>query len=157
MRQPIFSRGLLTDWLLDHLEDVLTASSTALLLGDGIAPEDGGWTGGQPGQGVFRPYVVVTPGTAGRNQQDPAGDSDSSWRVNYTMRAVGGSRQQVEWSGDKARAALSVLTKVQLDLDGAWTVQQARYETLGAPARNDSTDPPYWEAADGVALWLERT
>lgn len=152
----IFARGLLTDWLLDYTEAGLANAGVNLLIGDAIAPLDGGWSGGQPGEGVFRPYVVVSTMATVANQNDPLGSDNTSWRANYSVRAVGGSRQQVEWAGDRSRLILSDIRRVTLDLEGAWQVQRSRYDTLGAVQRNDSTDPPYWEATDTLALWMEK-
>lgn len=150
----IFSRGLLTDLVLDHLSTMLGVAGP--LIGDAIAPLEGGWTGGQPGQGKFIAYSVLTPGTASHRERDPLGVDDTSWSASFSLRHVGGNRQQVEWAGDKTREALSLLRKVPLSLDGPWRLLQPRFETLGAVSRNDSTDPPYWESADTVVLWLER-
>lgn len=153
----IFLRGPLTDWLLEHIEASLTERNVLLLVGDGVAPKEGGWTGGQPGKGKFKPYVVVTTGIARHNAADPLANGDGSWLAMYNLRGVGGSRQQAEWAADQGREALNAARQIPLDLGGPWTMQQARYETLGGVSRNDSTDPPYWEVPDTVALWMERT
>jgi hypothetical protein len=153
----IFLRGPLTDWLLDYLEDRLAASDSALLLGDGIAPVEGGWTGGQPGKGEFRAYLVVSTGVVRHRDNDPLAGGDSSWLASYGLRGVGGSRQQADWAADQGREALNAARNIDLDLGGPWRMQQARYESLGGVSRNDNTDPPYWEVSDTVALWMDRT
>lgn len=153
----VFARGPLTDWLLDRLESELSEINSAVLLGDGIAPEDGGWTGGQPGVGQFRAYTVITTAAATRLHASPIGDSANSWSAGYVFRSVGGSRQQAEWAADRTRVALDRVKKINLDLmTGTWRLTKVHYETLGGVSRNDSTDPPYWELADTAGLWLDR-
>lgn len=154
----IFSRGPLTDALLDHLESTLSVEGVNLLVGDGFAPVQGGWTGGQPGAGSFKAYVVVGTGPATHNNRDPLSDPNSSWLANYTIRGVGGSRQQCDWAADKSRQAIIKFRPKGLNLgaDG-WHVLQSLYTGLGPVTRNDAADPPYWEVTDNVSLWMERS
>lgn len=153
---PIFSRGVLTDVLLEQVETWLEADGIGLLVGDGIAPVHGGWSDGQAGRGTFVPYVVFTTGPATHRERDTLWHVNSSWSVSYSVRFVGGSRQQADWSADQSRKAVTAFAPRTLDLDGQWQVVQAQYSSLGAIARNDTSDPPYWEGTDAVSLFLER-
>lgn len=148
----LFPRLVVTDGLIEHLEQALEPAG--VLVGDGVAPVAGGWVGGQPSRGDFVPYLVVATMPATPNQRDPVGRVNSSWLASYNLRTVGGSRQQVEWTADRARALVGTFMLPRNEING-WGLQQAVYATLGAVMRNDSTDPPYWECNDSVALWLE--
>lgn len=150
---PVFKRGVLTDTLLDHLEGVL--GGTAVLIGDGIAPVEGGWTGGEPGAGSFVPYSVVATGPAQRQSKDPIGHDSSSWLTSYTFRAVGGTRAQCDWTADLVREGMTGWKVKGLDLGSNWSIVQASFPNLGPVTRNDSVDPAYWEVVDNLSLWLE--
>lgn len=150
----IFSRGVLTDFLLDKLATELTAPG--ILVGDGIAPEAGGWTGGQPGEGNFAPYVVLNTGPASKQgTRETLGNESTSWAATYTTRHVGALRQQADWAADKVRRVLNDFRLKAIDLDGDWRIMRTEYQQLGAVIRNDSTDPAYWEITDSLTLWLE--
>lgn len=151
----IFSRGPLTDAILDHLEAALD-TALGILVGDGIAPVGGGWSGGQPGEGDFVPYVVLSTMPASKGFTDPVPGGDTSWRAGYSLRCVGALRSQCDWVADKSRQAMVLYKPKTIDLDGDWRVLKTSYDTLGAVTRNDSTDPPYWELLDTATLWLEK-
>lgn len=153
MSNEIFSRGLLTDALLDYLE---SETSNGLLVGDGMAPLDGGWTGGEPGKGDFVPYVVLSTGPAQKQSRDPLGGMEnSSWLATYTTKHVGALRQQTDWAADQVRKAMVKFRPAHIDLDGDWAIVQTTYPQLGAISRNDAVDPPYWELVDNLSVWLE--
>lgn len=155
MSKDIFARGVLTDDLLDYLEQTFAAAEFTLLVGDHLAPEEGGWSGGQPGTGEFVPYLVLTTGPATRNAKDPIGRDNSSWSAAYTLRAVGATRTQADWAADMARSAVVGYAKRKPEGLGGWKVQLTLYSVLGDIQRNNSVDPPYYELTDTVALWLE--
>lgn len=148
------SRGALTDLLLGWLRD-----GGAFPVGDGIAPREGGWSGGQPGSGTFAAYAVLGVSAGTPNLTEPVGDTNSSWSMGYTLRGVGMARGQAEWVCDQTRGMLAdLLDGVKyVDLDGRWRLQRVVFSALGAVTRNDSVDPPYWECQDVFALWLDRS
>lgn len=148
----IFSRGVLTDYLLDRLD---TNLDPRIEVGDGIAPEAGGWTGGQPGEGDFKPYVVLSTGPATKKVQETLGLQSTSWAATYSLRHVGALRQQADWCADMVRRELNDLKVKAIDLGGPWRILRTEYMSLGPITRNDSTDPAYWELTDSVSLWLE--
>lgn len=150
----VFSRGPLTDAILDFLTAALQPHG--ILVGDGIAPNDGGWTGGQPGEGNFRSYVVVSTLQASKGFQDPVPGGDTSWRASYGLRSVGALRHQSDWTADKARQAMKDYKPKHIDLDGDWRVLKTSFETLGPVTRNDTSDPAYWELLDTATIWLEK-
>lgn len=148
----VFTRGFLTDQLNDMLESSLAGK---VLVGDGIAPLEGGWSEGQPGEGEFRTYITINAGPARANNKSPLGMSNDSWLVDYSVRAVGGNRQQADWAADRFREALVVFPSNYGDPN--WRVIKRQFVALGAAARNDQVDPPYWELVDSVGLWVERS
>ena len=155
----VFWRGPLTDLVVSTLTSYMAAQTTPLVIGvgDGVAPKDGGWSGGQAGEGTFKPYLVVSAGTTQHGPaDDPIKKQDSNWLSPYNVKYVGGSRAQADWAGDHARVALSALknTKPYLGPD-RWKVMRVQYSVLGALSRNDQMDPPFYEATDVVTLWLD--
>lgn len=156
--QPL-PRGPLTAWVLKVLRDALAeaAPSSPILVGDGVAPEEGGWSAGQPGRGSFAPYVTLAGGSATPAPVNHIGDRFVDWIVTYQLRATGASREQVDWIGDRVAGVLWARVGAKLTLDGeTWKVVDLRLPSRGAPGRTDTTDPPYWEAADVAELWLTR-
>jgi hypothetical protein len=151
----LYQRGPLVDLVLAHLNAGIATASIDLLVGDGTAPKDGGWTKGQPGTGTCRPYLVLTDvGASPRPFGDAVRDQDTSWSQNYSVRYCGGSRQQAHWAGDHSRASLQDLQKTVVAIPASWKIVRIMYASLGPVMRNDSIDPPLWEGSDSVTLWL---
>lgn len=153
---PVLHQEPLTTWVVDVLTQSLLVEAT--LVGDGVAPLDGGWEDGQPGVGEFVPYITVAGGTAVAGRETTMGTDYADWRVTYELRATAASRRQVDATGDQAVDILAARrgTRVRLE-DADWKIVDVRMPVLGSPSRNDTTDPPYWEAADTVELWLSRS
>jgi hypothetical protein len=151
-RANVFYRGLLTNALVDHLTAALTGK---LLVGDGIAPENGGWAGGQAGSGEFVAYIVLSGRTATPWNAEPIRGGQGSWRATYSVLYAGGDRQQADWSGDTSREAVQSFAGTRLDLNGQWGVLNVEHELIGPLTRNDQVNPPYWEATDSIVLSLE--
>lgn len=152
----IFRRGLFTDLLLDRVAADFAA--TPVLLGDGEAPGAGGWTGQQAGKGSFKPYVTLTTGVSRSNLTPALRGQDRSWKLTYTLKGVGGNRQQADFAADTARVIFSNLAK-EVFLVGqgnaAWHILKGEYASLGDVRRNDATDPPVWECVDNLEIWLD--
>lgn len=158
----VYTRGPLTDTLLDYFTAGLTAATLDLGVGDGIAPPDRGWQGGQPGVGPYKPYTVLSALAATPNLQPAMRGDTSSWQQPYSLLCVGGSRQQADWASDSLRILLSRFARPagstqprRLTLGDVWEVVRVSYTSLGGPSRNDQTDPPIWQATDAFVLWLE--
>lgn len=148
------ARGVLTDALLDHLHDALTPG---VLVGDGEAPTGGGWTTGEPGDGTFTPYTVLSTGRAApiSGQPDTLASAHSSWACAYGLRSVGGIRGQGDYTADLVRAAAVTFTGL-LTLGDRWKVEAVRFTELGAMRPNRAVDPPMWEVDDVVQIWIGR-
>lgn len=152
----ILRRGKFTDVLLDYVRMHL---ASPVQLGDNEQPSAGGWTGEQPGTGQYTPWVSITTGPSTPNLTETlARRTGSSWRLVYFVRAAGGNRPQADYAADQARALLSALHHMVIN-DGHqnWKVQKTAYVTLGAIERNDATDPPTFELADTLEVWVEPT
>lgn len=152
----VLRRGLLTDLLLDHLAPLFAV--TPVLLGDGIAPKDGGWTGQEAGKGNFRSYVILSTAAGGPNFTEPLRGNDTSWKLTYNVRGVGGNRQQADYACDVARPLFSDLGRLSFPVgkaDQMWKITRSRYVGLGAVQRNDSVDPPIWECMDTLEVWVD--
>lgn len=148
-------RRLLTNQLLTTL-----AVALGKPVGDGVIPDDSGWTGTGPNApgSTFIPYVVLTaltavpaPGTG--DFATPQGD----WHMPYTCQSFGASRDQAEWMADAARDAFDTLTKTVIALgDANYKVQQVWTASIGGNNRVAATDPAYWGQQDTVNFWLAK-
>lgn len=148
--------GALTDDLLAHLQTALGTGTTDPLVGDGVAPADVGWANGQPGSGVFRPYVVlVDSGAVPRalSLQSPI----PVWATNWSLRSFGGSRSQVSWMATKARRAVAGFVQHQFGSDPVWKVIGQEWSALGGATRVDATEPKGWQIFDTVSLLCDRS
>lgn len=137
--------GALTEALIEALK-----TNTGQLVGDGIAPPNGGWKGGQPGQGVFVPYLVVAQGAASAIY-DGLDDATVAWLIPYAVTAHGGSRKQADWMMSQSRLDVEHFRVFRFG-DPVWKTIGAAYVSMGAPEHNTSVDPPAWSIRDTIAL-----
>ena len=140
----LIDTGALTDLVLAHL------GTANVLVGDGVAPAEGGWLSGQPGAGVFRPYatLVVTggvPAALGLDSDFPA------WAVGFSLRSFGGSRSQCDAQAALARGAMEGLQQETFGA-AAWVIAGVQWQALGAMVRVDASSPPFWQVFDTLAL-----
>jgi hypothetical protein len=147
----MLDHGALTDLVISRIEDSISSLVTGTakpLVGDGAAPDDGGWLQGQPGDGVFRPYVVVVSGGGAPRYQDLSSFSPQ-WAVSYSLRSFGGSRKQCDWMAHLSRQA--ILTVVGGNVNN-WSIIGLEWASLGPVSRQDATAPPTWQVFDNVTL-----
>lgn len=145
--------------MIDHgaLTDAVLASligATGELLGDGVAPGEGGWVMGQPNTDVFRPYGVLVDG--GMNPiQTPnlirTGRPD--WTATWSLRYFGGSRKQCEWIAGVFRPAIEVMRGMVFGTD-PHLVRTVDPLMMGSVMRNDQVDPPYWQVIDNLTMQI---
>lgn len=147
-----------TDFLVAFLSEGLGT----VPVGDGVAPNAGGWSGGAPNVGEFVPYLVVrlVSGTVATGRS--IGREWSAWDLTFDVSAFGGSRPQCDWVGDTARAWLSHATSGRgqdfLDVDGdTWRFGGARIDSVSGPSRVDAVDPPYWQSTDRYTFSTDRS
>jgi hypothetical protein len=131
------------------------AEKTGLLVGDGIAPYDGGWPGGQPNAGPFTPYLVIVIRPS--SSTEILGDTYGELILNWSFTSVGGNRKQAAWTADRSRWFVTELNLERFDIgDSYWRINLVRFAGLGGLQRIDQTDPPYWQCQDFVAFNLTR-
>lgn len=137
----MINTGLLTDELLDHM------TAQGVLVGDGVAPKEGGWTSGAPNVEAFTAYTVVS--YDGGSPAMEGLQTYPEWLVIFALRHYGGSRLQVDWASNKARNAVNGINSTVFD---AHKVIGVQWRSLGAVSRIDQTDPSMWQAFDSVSL-----
>jgi len=145
--QPL--RGPITDYLLTELVNTLDG----VLVGDGVAPDDGGWKGGDIGAGTFAAYVVLTTGVATQVNTPPQGLKDQSgdaWNLTYTLASYGGVRQQADDVADQVRAAWQQIDLLRsVDLGQPWGFQSRQITTYGAVSPEYAgTRVQWWSVSD---------
>lgn len=136
--------GALTEEMLIRI-----SKASELLVGDGVAPFEGGWKEGQPNRKEFVPYVVLAD--AGSINNDPTITRYPDFTANWTLKYFGVSRKQVEWIAGKIRPLMHDIEKFQFGSNPPYEVKHTKFTALGAVNRVDSTDPPFWQAFDTVS------
>lgn len=141
----MIDHGALTDALLAALSEVE-------LVGDGVAPLDGGWLQGQPNVAAFRPYMVLVDGGMNPIQTPQLLRTDRpDWTAAWSFRYFGGSRKQVEWIAGQFRPSIAGLRGLEFGTD-VHRVLNVYPLMMGAVTRNDQVDPPYWQAFDNLTM-----
>lgn len=150
--KSVLKRGYVTDFLLKTLEDA------DFLVGDAVAPDEGGWDGDPGREGSnFHPYLVLTP------QLAPAatgslGDSSSEWNLPYALSANGVDRRQVEDLADDARELLAGLHKVYITIGGdRWRLNQVQATAVGALTYSTAVDPTQFSQTDSMLTMLSKS
>lgn len=149
----MLSRRKLTDLLLTTI-----ASQTSKPVHD-YEPdsEQYGWSG-TPGEAgsTFTPYSVLIPQSSG-GANGPLSDTQSDWRITYSVSSFGTSREQAEWIADLARSSFSILRRTTFDgIDSAYTIQQVKTEQIGGIVRNSVVEPPIFGQTDIFAVWIAK-
>lgn len=158
MSNEVPARGVLTDSLITWLGSALVNGA---LVGDGVAPDAGGWnTQGEPNVGAFVPYTVVKTGAGNPAEREGVNRRHASWLMAYGLDHWGALRNQCDYLADIVRALLTT----QLRADGrdttllpGWKVQEAYFGGLGTISRSDAISPPAWTCSDVVVLRVERS
>lgn len=143
--------GSMTFLLLHHL----SVGDPTLLVGDGVAPQEGGWTGGTPNTGSFTPYSVLAFQGAGPTHPD-VDKADPEWATRWSIGHYGGSRAQADWVATLSRTRLLASLKQIFGDSDPFKVISIVWTGLGGMSRNDQVDPPYWSASDTAILTVSR-
>lgn len=143
--------------MIDHAaltDELLVAlARTGELIGDGVAPAEGGWLAGQPNVEAFRPYAVLVDGGTNPIRSPNLITKRTSWNATWSIRYFGGSRPQCDWIAGKFRLAVEAVMGLEfsnIDPHRIINVDQM----LGPVQRNDQVDPPFWQAFDNVVLHI---
>lgn len=148
----MLDHGALTDAILTQL------ATSGELIGDGIAPVDGGWLQGQPNQSVFVPYTVLV--STGSNVMINDLDGNLDWTVNFNLRHFGGSRKQVDWIANKTRsvvdAGVNTLLHSTFGTAEVYKVTAIQWQTLGSVNRVDTVNPAFWQCFDNLGFICSR-
>jgi len=140
----VIDHGALTDALLTYLGRVE-------LVGDGIAPSEGGWLMGQPNVVSFRPYAVLVDGGAQQIMTPNLMVDRPDWSASWSLRFFGGSRRQCEWIAGQFRPSIAGLRNLEFGED-EHRIVSVDLSMLGSVMRNDQVDPPYWQANDNLVM-----
>ena len=148
------SRGPITTRLLAELV------TEGFPVGDNASPTAPfGWQGepNEPGT-TFTPWLSLSPGAA--SLQSPAGamgDSQSEWRLSYSVVYAGISRKQTEALADRMRMNLTNIARENVDSDtGPWRIQKITCTTIGNTNRIGSAYPDYFTQADSFEVWVTK-
>ena len=143
-------RGDLTAYLISVI-------SPAIMVGDAVAPAEGGWDDDpNDPSSSYVPYVVMTPQTSGE-ASGSLGDSNFDHQLPYSFTFYGVSRDQVEFYADKGRDLITNLARERVQLsDGEWKVQQTRCTSIGGVARTDNSEPSEFAQTDVIVLYMSK-
>lgn len=153
-------RGPVTTWLHGVLAAALTAADPPALIGDGIAPEEAGWSQGQPGapDSVFVAYGVLKSLSANPSQRPPVGDVNAAWVIPYTVTSWGAVREQADYVSDLVTTAVAGISKVRGEdspIPG-FGIQLVEVVSLGSVERSDQVDPKLWTRSDPINVRVAR-
>ena len=149
----VLSQRSLSTYLVQYARSLAPG---LILVGDGYAPDEGGWNG-PLGRSTFVPYAVI--GITGMRPQtstlcDVAGDLNVSVR----MSSHGVSREQAEVVADGMRGKMDTLIGQKLDVGPMkWSVQQLKDPSFGGANRDSSIDPAYWAVTDSFGMVMSLT
>lgn len=155
---PPIGRNEVTKTLFDYLRAEMTAGG--VLVGRGVAPQDGGWSGGEPGQGTWVNYVVLRTGKAvspAPGEPERLGARRTSWLLTYQLAYHGTRESLADELGDRVRAAVVNFSGPVTAAGVEWTVQSIVIPELGGSTRDDTTEPAHWSITDPVSLHLSRS
>lgn len=146
-----FQRSYLSDHVVSYLSDA------GLRVGDGLAPEDGGWDGPPDADSSsYSPYITIIPGT-GSDATGPIGSSIADITSPYIITGYGLSRRHVERYMDKVADVLVAMDRTIVVLgDSSWKLQQTRRDSIGGVSRNDSIEPSEFSQSDVYIVYISK-
>lgn len=148
------SRGPITNRLLDELV------TEGFPVGDNAQPSVAfGWQGEPNAPGTtFTPWLSLSPGAASlQNPSGAMGDSQSEWRLAYSVMYAGISRKQTEALADRMRMNLTNIDREDISTPtGKWRIQKATCISIGNTTRVGSAYPDYFTQADSFEVWVTK-
>ena len=154
MAPSSISRGPVTNRLLAEL------ATEGFPVGDNAAPAVAfGWTGepNEPGT-TFVPWLSLSPGAGVlQGPSGPLGDSQSDWRLNYSVVYAGLSRKQTEALADRMRLNLTNIARENIDTPtGKQRLQKVTCMAIGNTTRISSAYPDYFTQPDSFEVWVTK-
>jgi hypothetical protein len=154
MAPSSISRGPITSRLLDEL------AIEGFPVGDNAQPvAPYGWQGepNEPGT-TFTPWLSLSPGAATLQAPGGAlGDSQSEWRLAYSVVYAGISRKQTEALADRMRMNLTNIARESITTPtGDWRIQKTTCTSIGNTSRIGSAYPDYFTQADSFEVWVTK-
>lgn len=147
------SRGPITNRLLAEL------ATEGFPVGDNASPAvPYGWSGepNDPGS-TFTPWLSLSPGAATLQTPQSMGDSQSEWRLAYTVLYSGISRKQTEALADRMRLNLTNISRESIETPtGNWRIQKTTCTAIGNTSRVGSAYPDYFTQADSFEVWVTK-
>lgn len=146
MPPSVIKRRFLTDAVVAEI-----STATTKPVGNGEAPDGGGWAG-EINDSNFTPYCVVTPMDASQGD-GPIRDPQTDLVLPYAITNIGVSQSQCEWMADESRAAVLGMIKDTIAVTGATDliIQYVWVTGYGAVDRT-SEEPPYYVQNDIVSI-----
>lgn len=147
------SRGPITNRLLDEL------AVEQFPVGDNAAPKTPyGWQGEPNAPGTtFTPWMSLSPGAATLQAPQTMADSQSDWKLAYSVSYAGISRKQTEALADRMRLNLTNIKRESIDTPtGAWRIQKITCTAIGNTNRIGSAYPDYFTQADSFEVWVTK-
>lgn len=157
--------GEMTTWLHGALTAAFAADTAVpgVLVGDGVAPEAGGWSKGQPNDtaGVFVPYLVLGYGApvVSQSANTPLCDTTATLlAISYVLTSFTHDRASADQLAARSRAHVKALTTLgvgagDLSLRGAALF----VDSVRGAVRTDQTFPAMWSATSNLRLNVART
>jgi hypothetical protein len=147
------SRGPITNRLLAEL------ATEGFPVGDNASPVASyGWQGepNDPGT-TFTPWLSLSPGAASLQTPQAMGDSQSEWRLSYSVMYAGITRKQTEALADRMRLNLTNIARESIDTPtGKWRIQKTTCVAIGNTTRIGSAYPDYFTQADSFEVWVTK-
>ncbi len=137
--------------LSEHTQAVVDLLGTAgVLVGRGVKPQGGGWTGA-PGQSAFAPYAIVWRlGAKDVLHRDLDGNFDAR-RVSIHVRTVGGTPAEADVLLGTVTAAITTTPIVVAGFDNVHLI----YETSIATARDEDVQPALFYTGAYFRFWTQ--
>lgn len=157
MRAIYPDRRVITDWLITRAQESFLATD--------VSPEDRdltaefGWQGDMNAEGAeFRPYVVITPQTATR-EDSPVGATGADWTLPYLFTVYGVDRRQTEDLADDVRNYLTGIYMINLDSrsgESSWRVSYIECPSIGGIGFNAQVKPKMYSQTDSYTVKVSR-
>ena len=127
-------------------------ATTGIIVGDHIAPKEGGWSSGQPGMGEFTGYTAVFSGQVNLVPSTFCpGDLDASCQ--FSTRTFGTTRKQAD---DLALLVRNCLVGFKPDA-GEYRTNMLICNSIGPNERMDDTEPKRWRVSDNYTASMVPT